>query len=228
MPDPISPVYGPDPHLREAGARPTNPRPNHRPIAAVNALSGRYATQRVLLGGLGAFTLALLAAALIAPAALAEDTTFSQDASHGVDLGAVFYVEPEFDIGQLIATGDTEVRPVIGGSLVLGIPVAPRGFLDDRNDAFFIELVGSFGTYLPDDGTYPASALIGVRYQLFIFQWLAPFAAARVGVGFKAPNVETSLEFAWSLGLGVMFTFDPIAISLAIGDELKLGIHVLF
>ncbi len=90
----------------------------------------------------------------------------SEDGSHPFDLSIVGHLDSR----------------IIGGGVILGIPVAPRGFAPTINDAFFVEVdLGAGGR--PAWAWRPYGyALGGVRYELFLFEWMGVFVCGRGGV----------------------------------------------
>lgn len=76
----------------------------------------------------------------------------------------------------------------VGGSMVFGFAVAPKGFIPHKNDAFFLEIdAGASHRFRrPSDPFEHGSAHVagGARYQLHLLRWFAPYVAARGGARF--------------------------------------------
>lgn len=90
----------------------------------------------------------------------------------------------KFDLSLL---GTFDYDRSVGGSAILGIAIVPKGFIPDKNDAFFIEIDGGASYRLPDPGNVGhGSAYVGggVRYQVHLLTWLAPYVAVRGGARF--------------------------------------------
>jgi len=75
----------------------------------------------------------------------------------------------------------------IGLSTIEALPILPKGFSPKINDAFFFEIDSTIGFRVGQGSPpFPSNMLIdimvGVRYQLYLFEWLSPYAAFRGGV----------------------------------------------
>ena len=150
--------------------------------------------------------------------ALPANWTFDYDDQHGFDLSLL----GEFDVDLSGA-----------GSVVLGIPVAPFGFSVQHNDAFLIEVEVGGRAGFPKPGSIgygEVFVLGGVRYQLYLLDWLAPYVAVRGGVslgftpGWRTPHPR------FSGGLGTYFLVDPkVVIRLELGyPGIRGGVTFLF
>ncbi len=156
----------------------------------------------------------LLLALLLPAAAHAQDKpdrwVFDQDEKWGLDLSVVGI------FGRML-----------GGGVILGIPVAPRGFSPEINDSFHIEIEGGLGAWRY---TWAGRAyfLGGVRYQLHLFEWMSPYLTGRFGV--YVPLVPgTSAVFTGYGAIGVMFKpAEHFAVRLEGGYGGRVGVTFLF
>ena len=117
--------------------------------------------------------------------------SFEQDGQHGFEI-------------SLLGT----IRPTAaGGAVIFGFPIAPRGFSPLINDAMFLDL--EFQTDAWPRRNVASAVRLGVRYQLFLFDWFAPYAFTRVGArgtwpGFKLDDGPHP-GLALAGGLGAVF-----------------------
>jgi hypothetical protein len=156
----------------------------------------------------------LLTIALIPAAAQAQDRperwVFDADDKHGLDLSVVGIF------------GRT-----LGGGVILGIPVGPRGFSPEINDSFHIEIEGGVGAWTWG-WSGRAYFLAGVRYQLHLFEWMSPYLAGRAGLWI--PLVPgTGPTFTGYGAIGVMFKpSEHFAIRIEGGYGGRAGVTFLF
>jgi len=135
---------------------------------------------------------------------------FNQDEAHSFDLSLVGHVSHLF-----------------GGGIIFGIPIAPKGFSSKINDAFYFEIEGGFGAQSKSRWAGAGYVLAGVRYQLFLFDWFAPYIVGRGGVwhpfGEKWPR-----PFGYG-ALGAMFMPNKhIAFRIEGGYGGRIGVTFLF
>jgi hypothetical protein len=118
--------------------------------------------------------------------------------------------------------------PYIGGGVIVGIPVAPYGFSGEINDGFYIEVeAGVAGN--PRSAWDPATYILGgVRYQVFILTWLAPYIGFRGGVYIPfLPGLKP--RFAAGGGLGAFFLLsDHFGFRVEVGYGARAGFTFLF
>lgn len=111
--------------------------------------------------------LALLGVLFAAPAQAADPKgwVFENDDPHPFDLSLTGV------LGSLF-----------GGAVIVGIPIVPHGFAPDINDAFYLEIEGGAGGWPNRAWDGGAFTMVGVRYQLFIFEWFAVHFCGRGGI----------------------------------------------
>jgi len=118
--------------------------------------------------------------------------------------------------------------PYIGGGAIVGIPVAPYGFSEEINDGFYIEIEAGVGGN-PASAWDPATYVLGgVRYQVFILTWLAPYIGFRGGVYIPFhPGVKP--RFAAGGGLGAFFMLsDHFGFRVEVGYGARAGFTFVF
>ena len=129
--------------------------------------------------------------------------------------------------GDLSFMGAFSRTPYYGGGLLFGFPVAPRGFAPLHNDAFYLEFEAQT-VWRPNYARAISLLLaLGVRYQLFLFEWMAPYISFRGGTLY--PIGDLPLPYV-TINIGVMFTLGRhFAIRLEGGNQnAKAGITLLF
>ncbi len=118
--------------------------------------------------------------------------------------------------------------PYVGGGVIVGIPVAPYGFSDEINDGFYVEVeAGMAGN--PRSAWDPATYVTGgVRYQVFILTWLAPYIGFRGGAYIPLlPGLRP--RFAAGGGLGCFFLLsDHFGFRVEVGYGARAGFTFLF
>jgi hypothetical protein len=135
---------------------------------------------------------------------------FDQDQQHPFDLSLVGNIGQHF-----------------GGGVIAGIPVAPRGFSSKINDAFYIEIEGGAGAHPRSSWSGSAYVLAGVRYQLYLFDWFAPYLTGRGGIWVPfATGVPKGTGYG---AIGAMFLFNEhIALRLEGGYGGRIGVTFRF
>jgi hypothetical protein len=147
-----------------------------------------------------ASVVALFTAGAPAPAhaKLPANWALNEDGSHGFNL---------------FAHGFVEGSPSFGGGVLAGIPIPPNGtgFIPSTNDAFFIEVGGQFGGVLLSGPT--VEFMGGAKYRIHLFDWMAPYAFARGGVGMLFVPGATVPPVPFPVvqgGLGIVFTVHEV------------------
>lgn len=103
----------------------------------------------------------------------------------------------------------------VGVGVQVAIPVAPKGFIPEVNDAFYVEFGAEVSSWSPWPGTtaWPGiTPMGGVRYQFFLTDVFAPYIAVKFGF-----NIDVADRY-----LGVAGTFFA---DVALGGQLTLAPH---
>lgn len=150
--------------------------------------------------------------ALPAQAATPEGWIFPSNDAHKADLSFM---------GTLSRT------PYYGGGVLVGFPLAPRGFAPLHNDAFYLEVEAQV-VWRPSYAQAIALPIsLGVRYQLFLFRWMAPYVSLRGGVFYPVGGLPVPYV---TFQVGVVFILSrSIGIRVEGGNEnAKLGMTLFF
>ena len=137
------------------------------------------------------------------------------------------YPNNELHKTDLSFLGTFSRTPYYGGGLIFGFPLAARGFAPLHNDAFYLEFEAQT-VWRPNHADAITLLLaIGVRYQLFLFKWMAPYLSFRGGALY--PIGDLPLPYV-NINLGLFFTLGQhFAIRLEGGNSnAKAGITLLF
>ena len=125
-----------------------------------------------------------------------------------------------------------------GPGAQLAVPVAPRGFLDNINEAFFVEFGVDFlwaGLVLPGFSTAPYLVVApkgGVKWMFYVTPVFEAFTAVKGGAYVSTLDDElgtsTTPLFEWTFG-AVLRMSDKFAFRFEVGyPVLQVGVQIAF
>jgi hypothetical protein len=153
-----------------------------------------------------------------------KDWVFHRDGRHRSDQTTMF-------------TSNVHPFLYLGLTTIEGIVIAPRGFSPAINDAFFLEIDSGVGFAMgqgapPFPGNMLMSLMLGLRYQLHLYHWFAPYVAGRGGIllFFQGGFNGRQILGRGSGHVGAVFRVsDSFALRVEIGyPDLKLGFSIPF